>query len=343
MKAVALAFALLSGFSLAFGQDASTPRPYGGAEAHAAAVGIGAPPVPCPLPPIPTPAHYQPAARPACPTPGPTTSDGATTRLEHLLEAAVHLEVAGETQQAQQVRQLVAQERQALANRPSQGKREDETQQVLCHVRIIELSRSKLKKLGFDWRTIEGDKAAVSLLSEHLSAARFNVVEDGPAFLEMLHALRKNKLARFLAEPTLVGVSGQPVGFHSGSEFPVTAGGGLGHPRDGERWLFVGTRVDLVPQVVASDRIRLEMKVTVTEPVEAEHTASGQQPVFKARTLHVDTGVEMTSGQTVVLSGWNREAGESEDEMVEALILIMPEIVDFPLAAQANPPVNAQR
>ncbi len=328
MRTVAVAFFVLASCSVALSQDAPTPYPYG-----------GAPPVPRPLPAIPGPVDSQPAARAACPTPVATTCDGATTRLEHLLEAAVHLEAAGETQQAQQVRGLVAQERRALLGQLDNEKCEVQTQRVLCHVRIIELSRSKLKKLGFDWTTIEGDKAA-SLSSEHLSAARFNVVEGGPAFLGMLEALRKDKLARFLAEPTLVGVSGRPVGFHTGSEFPVTTGGGLGHP---ERSFFVGTRVDLVPWVIAPDRIRLEMKVTVTEPVEADHAASGQVPLFKGRTLHADTGVEMKSGQTLVLSGWTGQTSKPENEAIEALILITPEIVDAPLAAQANLPVNSQR
>jgi type II/III secretion system protein len=329
MRTVAVAFFVLASCSVALSQDAPTPFPYG-----------GAPPVPRPLPAIPAPVASQPAARPVCPKPVPATPPTATTRLEHLLEAAVHLEAAGETQQAQQVRGLVARERRALLGQLDNEKCEVQTQRVLCHVRIIELSRSKLKKLGFDWTTIEGDKAA-SLSSEHLSAARFNVVEGGPAFLGMLEALRKDKLARFLAEPTLVGASGQPVNFRSGSELPVTTGGGLGGPAG--RSFFIGTQVDLVPLVIESDRLRLELRVAVTEPVEANDTNSGQQPLPKVRTLRMNTGVEMKSGQTVVLSGWSRETAESDDETVEALILIMPEIVDAPLAAQANPPANAQR
>lgn len=339
MKAVAFAFALLSGFSLAFGQDAPTPRPYGGAEAHAAAAGIGAPPVPCPLPPIPTPADYQPAARPVYPSPIPTTSGGATARLEHLLEAAVHLEAAGEMQQAQQVRRLVAQERRALLDRLDKGKPGPDVAQVLLHLRVIEVSRSKLAKLGFEWTSIQNENVISSPFG-YVSPTTFQVIGDNKGLLGMLDALRKDKLARVLAEPTLVAMSGQPAHFQCGGEIPVAVAGG---EAGGCEWpTKAGTRVDLVPLVTESDRIRLEMKVAVVEPLADGPTVSGKQQASALKTLNIDTGVEMSSGQTVVMSGFSTYS-KDRDETLETLILITSEIVDAPLAAHANPPVNAQR
>jgi Bacterial type II and III secretion system protein len=339
MRTVVFAFFVLASCSVALSQDAPTPRPYGAAVPHAAGAGFGAPPVPRPLPAIPTPAASQPAARPACPKPVPATLPTATIRLEHLLEAAVHLEAAGETQQGQQVRGLVAQERRALLDRLHKGKPEPDVAQVLLHLRVIEVSRSKLAKLGFEWTSIQNEDVISSPFGR-VSPTTFQVVDDNKGLRGMLEALRKAKLVRVLAEPTLVAMSGQPAHFQCGGEIPVAGAGG---EAGGCEWpTKAGTRVDLVPLVTESDRIRLEMKVAVVEPLADGPAVSGKQQASALKTLNIDTGVEMSSGQTVVMSGFSTYSRD-RDETLETLILITSEIVDVPLAAQANPPVNAQR
>ena len=205
---------------------------------------------------------------------------------------------------------------------------------------MIELSRSKLEKLGFEWSSLHGDKI-VNGPKGKVIPATFQVLDDDKGLLAMLEALRKDKLARFLAEPTLVGVSGRPMSFQSGGEIPVTTGGGLGLSPD-QRMLMIGTLVDLVPLVTQPDKIRLELRVTVTELAEANNTNVRQHPLPKTKTLHVDTGVEMNSGQTVVMSGFCTR-DKDHDETLETLVLITSEIVDASFTAGAAPIPSSTR
>lgn len=257
--------------------------------------------------------------------PGP---HGPTARLEHLLEAAVHLETAGESQEAQKIRQLAARERQALQDRLAGNETPSADRQVKVDLRVIELSRSRLAERGFDFAVVQGDR-----LIKPLSPQQFSVIDDNASLLAMLEALRKDGLVRVLAEPTLVGASGRPVSFRCGGQIAAVTGGGLGLPPDPQESVFVGTQVDLVPTVTEPDQIRLDLKVTITEPIDARSTESGKQ-LPQVRTRRLNTGTEMKSGQTCILGGLLQNTGKPDDEAVETLVLITSEILDASLTAR---------
>ncbi len=261
----------------------------------------------------------------------------ATVRLEHLLEAAVHLEAAGETEQAHKVRELVAHERDVLQDRLARGKPVSADRQVMVELRVIELSRGRLAERGFDFAVVQGDR-----FTKPLSPRQFSVIDDSASLLAMLEAMRKDGLVRVLAEPTLVGVSGRPVSFQCGGQVAAVSVGGLGQPVDPQESVFVGTQVDLVPAVAEPDRIRLDMKVTITEPVEARSTESGKQ-LPEVKTCKIDTGVEMKSGQTCILGGLRQQIGNAKKETVETFILVSSEIVKPPFSGQAQKPAAVMK
>ncbi|MHB8899283.1 MAG: hypothetical protein ACYC6Y_11100 [Thermoguttaceae bacterium] len=163
-----------------------------------------------------------------------------------------------------------------------------------------------------------------------------SVTDDGKSLQALLETFRRDGTARILAEPTLVTLSGRPVSFCSGGELSATTGGGLGLPSDVTGSIFVGTRVDLSPTLIAPDRIRVDMNLAITEPVK---TGSGGQAPPAVKKLNINTGVEMNSGQTFVLAGPSRQAAEPKagpEESTETLFLVFAEIVDPPLTAQAR-------
>jgi len=237
-------------------------------------------------------------------------------------------------------------------------------QQVLLHVKVMEVSRTKLRALGFDWYYLSSSaqiaSAAAGLLnsfdpgdgttapSVDASGANFhfNVVSGSSSFFGILEAMRQDNMARLLAEPTLVTVSGRPASFQSGGEVPVTTGGGLGVPAN-TVYKPYGTQVDFVPIVMGNGRIRLEVRPRVSE-VDASRGLNNT-PAFRVR--QVDTGVEMEAGQTLAIAGLIQNRVESErrglpwvselpyvgvafrhtrEEMneVELLILVTPELVE---------------
>lgn len=240
-------------------------------------------------------------------------------------------------------------------------------QQVLLRVKVMEVSRTKLRQMGFDWTqasngafVISGgagllshglDKGVGSVLTQGgqgpaVPTFAFRVVNGNNDFLGVLDALRKDDLAKLLSEPNLVTVSGRSAFFHVGGEIPYLIPQGLGQSTI--EWKKYGTRVDVVPIVLGNGRVRLEIRPEVSEVDKSRAEVSGV-PAIKTST--VDTGVELEFGQTLAIAGLVqrrieavtrglplvsdvpylgvlfRKVSETANE-VESLVFVTPEIVD---------------
>ena len=153
--------------------------------------------------------------------------------------------------------------------------------QVLLHVRVMEVSRTKLRALGFDLRC--------------------GIVGDGVAGHGFLDTLREHDLAKVLAEPTLVAISGRSASFRVGGEFPVLVAGALG--TNSIEYKPYGMEIDFVPRVLENQRIRLEIRPRISEIDTQTKTKLGKHRVPSLNVRQVDTGVEMRAGQTFALAG----------------------------------------
>jgi len=245
-------------------------------------------------------------------------------------------------------------------------------QQVLLHLKVMEVSRTKLRAMGFDFAQISNGNmnslvrsGASSLIGitddsgrlplNSSSNFQFGVVSGDSAFLGVLEAMRRDNMAKILSEPTLVTVSGRPAQFLSGGSVPVVTGGGLGIPANTE-YRDYGTQVDFVPVVLGNGKIRLEVRPEVSEVDESRSTDTA--PAFRVR--RADTGVEMAAGQTLAIAGliqtridserkglpWVSEVPylgalfrrvEDQKNEVEVLIMVTPELVD-PMDPDEVPP-----
>jgi len=202
-------------------------------------------------------------------------------------------------------------------------------QQVLLHVKVLEVSRTKMRQMGFDWAHFTGNDFVVSRgagiltppdlqvgagvtgnLQATADTVRFGIVDGSDAFFGILEALRSDDLAKLLSEPTLTTVSGRPASFNVGGEFPILVPGGLGTVSI--EYKAFGTRVDFVPIVLGNGNIRLEVRPAVTE----RDDASGVNGVPAIRTRWVDTAAEMKAGQTLALAGLVQHQVESENRGV---------------------------
>jgi pilus assembly protein CpaC len=201
-------------------------------------------------------------------------------------------------------------------------------QTVVLEVKIMEVSRTKLRQLGFDWSgsTASGDAAVISSVSGLIDAAataggvatglggdtvRFGVLSGTNQFFGYLQALRQNNLIKVLAEPTLTTVSGRPASFNVGGEFPILIPGGLGTTT--VDFKEFGTRVDFVPLVQGNGKLRLEVRPSVSEIDSARSVTINDITVPGLRTRWVDTAVEMETGQTLALAGLIQERVEAEN------------------------------
>jgi pilus assembly protein CpaC len=231
-------------------------------------------------------------------------------------------------------------------------------QQVLLHIKVYEVSRTKLRNLGFDFAQLSATGGFVtSSVSQILagggstalagpSTFAFQAVSGGSSFFGILNALRQNDMAKVLSEPTLVTQSGRPAYFRVGGEIPYSVSQGLGAVSI--EWKNYGTRVDFVPFVLGNGKIRLEVRPQVSEVDNTRSTVAGV-PAIKVR--ETDTGVELEAGQTLAIAGLVQTRVEAqnrglpwvsdvpyvgalfrrvreENNDIETLILVSPEIVD---------------
>ena len=188
-------------------------------------------------------------------------------------------------------------------------------QQVLLDVKIMEVSRTKLRRLGVDWSYVNGDDFIVSSVSQLIDSVaastgtaasntgtvQFGIVSGNSSFFGVIDALRQNQLVKILAEPKLVAVSGRPAYFRSGGELPILVPQSLGTVS--VEYKQYGTQVDFVPIVLGENRIRLEVRPRVSELDEARGVSFNGNTIPGFRVREVDTAVEMDAGQTLALAG----------------------------------------
>ena len=118
-------------------------------------------------------------------------------------------------------------------------------QQVLLHVKVMEVSRTKLRQLGFDFVQVNNgnmfvsrvsgpDRRGVAAASDHHGQRPHRAVQRSatPTARVLRRAGRpaQDSLAKILAEPNLVAVSGRPAYFQVGGEFGYQLSGGVSGP-----------------------------------------------------------------------------------------------------------------
>ena len=186
-------------------------------------------------------------------------------------------------------------------------------QQILLKTKVMEVSRTKLRRAGFDWAFLNNEVAVIQTVSGLLAGGatagaaaatggdtvRFGIVDGDSSFSGFIDALRQNDLIKILAEPQLTTVSGRPASFNSGGEFPIIVPQSLGTVSIEYRQY--GTRVDFVPIVLGNGNLRLEVRPQVSEIDASRSVVLNSVSVPGLRTRWVDTAVEMKAGQTLAL------------------------------------------
>jgi pilus assembly protein CpaC len=195
---------------------------------------------------------------------------------------------------------------------------------------VLEVSRTKLRDLGFD---IQG---SFELLKPSKEGKTFLVREaDAEAIDGLMDALKRNNLAKTLAEPTLVTVVGREAEFHSGGEVPVVI------PQSGNsetcEFRRFGTQIRTTPRLTQDGDMKLELLIRVSELDPSLEALLNGQKIPGFRTRQINTGVEIKPGHGVVLGGLRQtrvEASRGEDgtpveraNEIETLFIVKPKLV----------------
>ncbi|SKA90581.1 pilus assembly protein CpaC [Paucidesulfovibrio gracilis DSM 16080] len=186
--------------------------------------------------------------------------------------------------------------------------------QVMLEVRIAEMSRSVTRRLGFNFRFTDGSNVAYSLLnnltgiSDGVSTLGENVsgwisgsVAGATAFDLFLDALKTNGLAKILAEPNLVCLSGETANFLAGGEIPVPVPSGLGTLAI--EYKPFGVWLEFTPTVLGEGRINLMVSPEVSE-LDPDHGVTIESITVPALTTRrASTTIELRDGQTFAVAG----------------------------------------
>ena len=186
-------------------------------------------------------------------------------------------------------------------------------QQVMLEVKIAEVSKSLIDKLGSSVamnRTSGGGENSFSLLSNFLSkgGGLFEALNVGTnAFT--IDAQKDDGLVRVLAEPNIMAISGQSASFLSGGKIfiPVsrtTDAGGITITLE-EKEFGIGVR--FTPTVLDGTRINLKLMSEVSELSQTGSpflTVNNVVSIIPSMSVRkVDTTVQLNDGQSFVIAG----------------------------------------
>lgn len=185
---------------------------------------------------------------------------------------------------------------------------------VKLHVALLELSLTKMEAEGIDLDDVPKQWHYAS------GATHLSLVDDRDALAAFVKRLKRKKIARLLASPTLMTVSGRPANFEAGREIPVAA------EDESFEYKFVGTRVEMMPHVFADGRLLLKTCLDTFDENSQRDEETGRRvhepppfPVCFDDWRPDNPVVEFRPGQTLVVRGRYRERAESNGRLVPLL------------------------
>ncbi|WP_245811646.1 type II and III secretion system protein family protein [Paraburkholderia megapolitana] len=190
---------------------------------------------------------------------------------------------------------------------------------VQVDVRVVEFSRSVLKQAGLNILKQNNGFTFGSFAPSALTSATFG---SSPSFTATqpissafnlvfnsvthgisadLSLMETNNLARVLAEPTLVALSGQSASFLAGGEIPVPVPQGLG--TTSIEFKPYGVGLTLTPTILSPQRIALKIAPEASELDFTNAVTISGVSVPALTTRRADTTVELGDGESFMIGG----------------------------------------
>lgn len=240
------------------------------------------------LPPIPPPA---PAPTAPMPTIMFTPLPGATTTGVN----PVHSTPVTPTQQQPQILDLIE---------VKGGK------QIRVELQVVEINRKALRNLGIEYPALSSPDPlqAPGIIfgqTENPQTGGVTGFAQRTPIRAVLQAMEQKNLARTLSAPSAVVLSGQEARFNVGGEIPIpvaTLAPGVGTTTAVEFRPF-GLVMSVIPTVEPNGKIRLTVSTEVSELDTTIAVNIGGALIPGTRIRKASTQVELSSGETLVMSG----------------------------------------
>lgn len=201
----------------------------------------------------------------------------------------------------------------------------DAPNQVQLRVKVAEVNRGSLKRVGINWQNINNiamfglGPIVAGFATNTITAAGAGAIMPGSLRVQgqsndgsltaLIDMLATQNQATILAEPNLIAMSGESASFLAGGEIPVIqpqTGGGLTSTIT-VAYKQVGISLNFTPTIIG-ERISLKVAPEVSQVtaegqvlVAVSPTASIVIPAIQTR--RVSTTVELGSGQSFAIAG----------------------------------------
>ncbi|MET3653646.1 type II and III secretion system protein family protein [Dyella japonica] len=185
---------------------------------------------------------------------------------------------------------------------------------VQVEVKVVEFDKTVMSQIGINFKATNNGFSygftsplgATTATGGAISSA-FNLVmghtsaNGQHAWNANLNLLQSDGMARVLAEPTLVALSGQSASFLSGGELPIPEPQGLGTTTIVYKPFGIGLTV--TPTVLAPDRIALKVAPEASDLDYTNAVVLNGVSVPAISTRRADTTVELGDGETFIIGG----------------------------------------
>ena len=190
-------------------------------------------------------------------------------------------------------------------------------QQVMLTAKISEIARRSLRELGvqtqIDKTNLNGNNFSIITggtgLANPFGQYIGNVVDSGFDLIKIqINALETKGLAKTLAEPNLIALSGQEASFLAGGEFPIpvaqSVGSSTSAPTITLEYKEFGVGLKFTPTVLSNKKINLKLSTEVSAIDASLSTPTGGGiTVPGLTTRRTGTTVEVADGQSFAIAG----------------------------------------
>jgi pilus assembly protein CpaC len=198
--------------------------------------------------------------------------------------------------------------------------------QVMLEVRVAEMSKAVIRRLGFNFNAFSGGKGlGIGLLNQLTKLpdnllpsftapnpmvvsdpinAIFRFLSKGTTWTVFIDALKERGLLKVLAEPTLITLSGKSANFLAGGEFPIP----VPQPGSGGTAITVeykpfGVALHFTPIVLSNKKISMEVSPEVSDLDFTNAITISGFVIPGITTRRVSTTIELADGQSFAIAG----------------------------------------
>lgn len=205
-------------------------------------------------------------------------------------------------------------------------------QQVLIKCTILEVQRSKLRRLGMNFTLVRpegflfstpgpitpitaiGGATGPTLSGLSNSTITFGFTRPNSVFHGFVQAMLEEGMLKSQATPMIVTHNGRPANFLSGGETPVPIPAGLG--TTGFEFREYGIQMNAVPYILGNGRVRMEVETIIRDQDFANTVTVSGTTITAFKTNSANTQVEMNFGEALVIAGL---ISQKEDVLTQKL------------------------